>query len=141
MHFNVETGWKSKTLGSLASCSALLLSLLFISFFFFSKSVAFANSNKGKADPDYQSLSLEDCLTLAKQYNPALGGAKEKIRELTAEYRAARSRFFPSLPFLPIMNGLSRTYCRREVLRPLHPRISIRNLKIIVIYGALSRFH
>jgi len=58
MHFNVETGWKSKTLGSLTSCSDLPLSLLFISFFFFSKSVAFANSNKGKPDPDYQSLSL-----------------------------------------------------------------------------------
>ncbi len=48
-------------------------------------------------DPDFRSLSLEDCLALAQQYNPALGGAVEKIRELTADYRAAKSQFFPQL--------------------------------------------
>ena len=48
-------------------------------------------------NPDYRSLSLQDCLSLARRYNPALGGAMEKIRELTADYRAARSQFFPQL--------------------------------------------
>ncbi|MDA8092219.1 MAG: TolC family protein, partial [Nitrospiraceae bacterium] len=49
---------------------------------------------------DYQSLSLDDCLALARQYNPVLGGATEKIRELTADYRAAKSQFLPQLSFL-----------------------------------------
>ena len=31
---------------------------------------------------EYQSLSLEDCLSLSRQYNPALGGANEKIRSI-----------------------------------------------------------
>jgi len=46
---------------------------------------------------DYQSLSLEDCLTLARKYNPALSGAKEKIQELVADYQVAKSKFFPRL--------------------------------------------
>ena len=49
---------------------------------------------------DYQSLSLEDCLALARQYNPALAGASEKIRELAADYQAAKSRFYPRLVLL-----------------------------------------
>ena len=49
---------------------------------------------------NYQSLSLDDCLALARQYNPALGGAAEKIRELTADYRAAKSQFLPQLSLL-----------------------------------------
>ena len=49
---------------------------------------------------NYQSLSLEDCLALARQYNPAISGATEKIRELTADYRAAKSQFLPQLSFL-----------------------------------------
>jgi len=44
-----------------------------------------------------QALSLEDCLSLARQHNPLLGGATERIRELTADYQAAKSRFFPRL--------------------------------------------
>jgi outer membrane protein len=46
---------------------------------------------------DYQSLSLEDCLALARKYNPVLGGATERIQELTADYQAAKSKFFPRL--------------------------------------------
>jgi outer membrane protein len=46
---------------------------------------------------DYQTLSLEDCLALAGEHNPVLGAAREKIRELVADYQAARSKFFPRL--------------------------------------------
>jgi outer membrane protein len=46
---------------------------------------------------DYQALALEDCLSLARQYNPVLGGSREKIQELVADYQAARSKFFPRL--------------------------------------------
>ncbi len=45
-------------------------------------------------------LSLEDCLALARRFNPTLGGAVEKIRELTADYRAVRSQLFPQLASL-----------------------------------------
>lgn len=46
---------------------------------------------------DYQALSLEDCLALARKYNPGLIGATERIQELVADYQAAKSRFFPRL--------------------------------------------
>jgi outer membrane protein len=46
---------------------------------------------------DYQALTLEDCLSLARQYNPVLAASREKIQELTADYQAARSKFFPRL--------------------------------------------
>ena len=49
------------------------------------------------AEKDYQALSLEDCLALARQYNPVLAGSQEKIQELVADYQAARSKFFPRL--------------------------------------------
>ena len=49
---------------------------------------------------DYQSLSLDDCLALAGKYNPALSGARERIRELIADYQAAKSQFFPQLVLL-----------------------------------------
>ncbi len=49
---------------------------------------------------DYQTLNLEDCLALAGKYNPALSGAREKIRELIADYQAAKSQFFPQLTLL-----------------------------------------
>jgi outer membrane protein TolC len=45
----------------------------------------------------YQALSLEDCLSLARQHNPVLAASREKIKELTADYQAARSKFFPRL--------------------------------------------
>jgi outer membrane protein len=48
----------------------------------------------------YQSLSLDDCLSLAGKYNPALNGAKERIQELLADYQAAKSQFFPQLVLL-----------------------------------------
>ncbi|MGC8491559.1 MAG: TolC family protein [Syntrophobacteraceae bacterium] len=64
---------------------------------------SFANADPGAGpshNPNYNSLSLEDCLSLARRYNPALRGSVEKIRELTADYRAARSQFFPQLTSL-----------------------------------------
>jgi outer membrane protein len=49
------------------------------------------------AEKDYQALTLDDCLTLARQYNPVLATSREKINELVADYQAARSKFFPRL--------------------------------------------
>jgi outer membrane protein TolC len=49
------------------------------------------------AGQDYQALSLEDCLAIARKQNPILSGAREKINELVADYNAARSKFFPRL--------------------------------------------
>ena len=49
------------------------------------------------AEKDYQALSLEDCLSLARQYNPVLAGSLEKVQELVADYQVARSKFFPRL--------------------------------------------
>ena len=46
---------------------------------------------------DYQALSLEDCLALARRYNPGVIGATERIQELMADYQAAKSKFFPRL--------------------------------------------
>ena len=46
---------------------------------------------------DYQALSLEDCLALAREQNPVLGASREKVQELVADYQAARSKFFPRL--------------------------------------------
>jgi outer membrane protein len=46
---------------------------------------------------DYRALSLDDCLVLARQYNPVLSASREKIQELAADYQAARSKFFPRL--------------------------------------------
>jgi len=49
---------------------------------------------------DYQALSLEDCLALAREHNPVLGASREKVREMVADYKAARSKFFPKLTLL-----------------------------------------
>ncbi|MGA7563820.1 MAG: TolC family protein [Desulfobaccales bacterium] len=49
------------------------------------------------AQKNYQNLSLDDCLALARQYNPLMAASREKIQELTADYQAARSEFFPRL--------------------------------------------
>ena len=54
-------------------------------------------SQAAAAAKDYQALSLEDCLAVARQQNPVLSGAREKINELVADYQAARSKFFPRL--------------------------------------------
>ena len=51
-------------------------------------------------EKDYQALSLEDCLALARQYNPVLGASRERVQELVADYQAARSKFFPRLVLL-----------------------------------------
>jgi outer membrane protein TolC len=49
------------------------------------------------AEQDYQALTLDDCLTMARKQNPALAASREKINELVADYQAARSKFFPRL--------------------------------------------
>ncbi len=49
------------------------------------------------ADKDYQALTLNDCLAIARKQNPALAASREKIQELVADYQAARSKFFPRL--------------------------------------------
>jgi outer membrane protein TolC len=56
----------------------------------------------GTAAPakDYQTLTLEDCLSLAGQYNPVLAASREKIQELVADYQVARSKFFPKLTLI-----------------------------------------
>jgi outer membrane protein len=46
---------------------------------------------------DYRALSLDECLALSREQNPVLGASREKIRELLADYNAARSKFFPRL--------------------------------------------
>jgi outer membrane protein len=51
----------------------------------------------GGEDRNYQALSLNDCLALARKYNPVLSASRERINELVADYQAARSRFFPRL--------------------------------------------
>jgi len=48
-------------------------------------------------EKDYQALSLEDCLVLARKYNPVLSASREKVQELVADYQAARSKFMPRL--------------------------------------------
>jgi|GEM_PF-354938 len=55
----------------------------------------------------YQTLNLEDCLALARKYNPVLSGATERIRELMADYQAAKSRFFPRLVLLSYYEKLA----------------------------------
>jgi outer membrane protein len=66
---------------------------------FLSISLIFSNNTYADTPQgiDYQALSLEDCLALAHKYNPLLGASREKIRELVADYDAARSKFFPLL--------------------------------------------
>jgi outer membrane protein len=60
-------------------------------------------SHTGEAtaqERNYQALSLEDCLAIARKDNPVLGASREKIQELVADYQAARSNFFPRLVLL-----------------------------------------
>ena len=70
------------------------LSLIFpvaVAIFFLQAGVTAA---QGK---DYQALTLDDCLALAREQNPVLSATREKIQELVADYKAARSKFFPRL--------------------------------------------
>ena len=55
-------------------------------------------------EKNYQALSLEDCLSLARQYNPVLGASREKIQELVADYQAAQSKFYPRLVLTSFYN-------------------------------------
>lgn len=52
------------------------------------------------APENYQALSLEDCLAIARQYNPVLAASREKVNELVADYQAARSKFLPRLTLI-----------------------------------------
>jgi outer membrane protein TolC len=58
----------------------------------------------GAQEKDYQALSLEDCLSLARRYNPVLSASREKVQELVADYQAARSKFFPRLVLLSYLD-------------------------------------
>ncbi len=51
-------------------------------------------------EKNYQALTLDDCLSLARQYNPALAASRERVQELVADYQAARSKFFPRLALI-----------------------------------------
>ena len=59
--------------------------------------IALSNGIGIAQEKNYQALTLEDCLALARQYNPVLAGSREKIQELVADYQAALSRFYPRL--------------------------------------------
>jgi len=52
------------------------------------------------------SFTLEECLTVARKNNPRVIAAQEKIAELTADYNAARSRFFPTLTAISYLNKI-----------------------------------
>ncbi len=62
--------------------------------------IAFSLCESSAQSSVYQALSLEDCLALARKYNPVLGASREKVQELVADYQAARSKFFPRLILL-----------------------------------------
>jgi outer membrane protein len=44
-----------------------------------------------------KALSIAECLVLARENNPVASQARERIRELVADYEATRSSFFPRL--------------------------------------------
>jgi outer membrane protein len=44
-----------------------------------------------------QTLSLAECLALARENNPVVGQAQARIRELVADYEATRASFFPRI--------------------------------------------
>ena len=57
-------------------------------------------SQAGTLPQDYQALSLEECLAIAREQNPVLAASREKVQELVADYQAARAKFFPRLVLL-----------------------------------------
>lgn len=89
-------------------------------------SVAVLRSGANAQEMVYQALTLEDCLAVGRTNNPVLGASREKIRELEADYHAARARFFPRLVlssfytrqppdrFAPGGGGLSTELFKRE---------------------------
>jgi outer membrane protein len=90
-------------MGGGKSVSNVILLCLFLTTLIFSSSIH-AETTQGI---DYQVLSLKDCLALAHKYNPLLGASREKIRELVADYDAARSQFFPRLVLLSYYQRLA----------------------------------
>jgi outer membrane protein TolC len=85
----------------------------------------------GAASPDYQALSLEDCLTIARKENPVLGASREKVQELVADYQAARSKFFPRLVLLSY-------YTRQPADRFVSGGVPPPNLFTRETYGAIT---
>jgi outer membrane protein len=75
---------------------------------------------------NYNSLSLDDCVSLARKNNPVLGASRAKIRELEADYRAVRSSYFPQI-------SLSSHYTRLDPgLQWLGPKYNYE------VFGGLS---
>jgi outer membrane protein len=83
------------------------------------------------ASPDYQALSLEDCLTIARKENPVLGASREKVQELVADYQSARSKFFPRLVLLSY-------YTRQPADRFVSGGLPPPNLFTKELYGAIT---
>jgi len=83
----------------LGECSFKRLSHFIFPCFMFLFTLTFSINARAETiqKSGYQSLSLDDCLSLAGKYNPALSGAKERVQELLADYQAAKSQFFPQL--------------------------------------------
>jgi outer membrane protein len=69
------------------------LTLLFLLSSLASK-LAYAGSS---ADGSQQPLGLADCLALARENNPVVSQAQERIRELVADYDATRSSDYPRI--------------------------------------------
>jgi Outer membrane protein len=61
----------------------------------------------GPLDDDTHGLTLEECLTSARDRNPIILSAQEKITELIADYDAARSKFFPTIGVSSYANKLA----------------------------------
>ena len=55
-----------------------------------------------------KTLSLADCLVLARENNPVASQARERIRELVADYEATRSSFFPRLALTSYVQRLDQ---------------------------------
>src|SRR3990172_5044356 len=55
----------------------------------------------------HNSLSLSDCLSIARRNNPVLSASRAKIRELEADYQTALSSYFPKI-------SLSSHYARLD---------------------------
>jgi Outer membrane protein len=60
----------------------------------------------GPPDDDTHGLTLEECLTSARERNPIILASREKITELIADYDAARSKFFPTIGVSSYVNKL-----------------------------------
>ena len=83
------------------------------------------------AEKDFQSLTLDDCLALARKENPVLAASREKVQELVADYQSARSKFFPRLLLLSY-------YTRQPADRFVSGGLPPPNLFTRETYGAVT---